>query len=111
KALFAPKAHARIHIAVPAPCVGIFSGHLSHSVLETVAAICSFALGRAVSLPPTTFPSPPDIASELGERQRDQDVMTLARKGTSLDIFSVVTSPGGLDHSQRLRASFLTFDA
>jgi hypothetical protein len=110
-ALFAPKALAHIHIAVPAPCVGNFSAHIAHSVVETAAAICSFALGRAVSLPPTVFPTRPAQIPDVSARQLDQTVLTLARKHVPLDIFSVVGAPGGLDHFQRLRSSLLTFDA
>jgi hypothetical protein len=110
-ALFAPKALAHIHIAVPAPGVGNFSAYIAHSVVETAAAICSFALGRAVSLPPTVFPTRPEQIPDVSARQFDQTVLTLARKHVPLDIFSVVDAPGGLDHFQRLRSSLLTFDA
>lgn len=110
-ALFAPKALAHVHIAVPAPCVGNFSAHIAHSVVETAAAICSFALGRAVSLPPTVFPTRPEQIPNVSARQFDQTVLTLARKHVPLDIFSVLGVPGGLDHFQRLRSSLLTFDS
>lgn len=111
KALFAPKALAHIHVAVPAPCVGNFSAHIAHSVVETAAAICSFALGRAVSLPPTVFPTRAEQIPSVAAHQLDQSVLTLARKHVSLDIFSIVGIPGGLQHFQRLRSSLLTFDA
>jgi hypothetical protein len=111
KALFAPKALAHIHIAVPAPCAGNFSAHIAHAVVETAAAICSFALGRAVSLPPAVFPTRPEQIPSLTAHQLDQTVLTLARKHVPLDIFSSVGIPGGLHHFQRLRSSLLTFDA
>ena len=110
-ALFAPKAVMHIHVAVPAPCPGYFSSHIAHAVVETTAAICSFALGRAVSLPPSTFPTPSERVQELHSRHFDQSVLMLARKHISLDIFSEIACPGGLDHFQRLRAALLTFDA
>lgn len=111
KALLAPKPIAHIHIAVPAPCVGNFSAHIANSVVETVASICSFALGRAVSLPPTIFPTLPEQIPNVTMRQLDQAVLTLARKHVSLDIFSILGFPGGLDYFQRLRSSLLTFYA
>jgi hypothetical protein len=110
-AILAPKALAHVHIAVPAPCAGNFSAFIAHSVLETAAAICSFALGRAVSLPPTIFPSRPEQIAEIGPRQFDQTILSLARKHVSLDVFSAISVPGGLDHFQRIRSSLLTFDA
>ncbi|HEU4458707.1 MAG TPA: hypothetical protein VFR90_06250 [Methylibium sp.] len=110
-ALFAPKALVHVHIAVPAPCVGNFSSHIAHAVLETTAAICSFALGRAVSLAPNAFPTRPEIAPLVQARQFDQSVLTLARKHIGLDIFTLVGVPGGFQCFQQLRSAFLTFDA
>lgn len=109
--LFAPKALAHVHIAVPAPCVGNFSAYIAHAVLETTAAICTFALGRAVSLPPAVFPTRQEQIPDVSARQFDQAVLTLARKHIPLDIFSFMGVPAGLEHFQRLRSSFLTFDA
>jgi hypothetical protein len=110
-ALFAPQALAHVHIAVTAPCVGNFSAHIAHPVLETAAAICSFALGRAVSLPPTAFRPSSEKALEVQVHQFDRSILTLARKHVPLDIFSFVGVPGGLECFQRLRSAFLTFDA
>jgi hypothetical protein len=110
-ALFAPKALLHIHVAVPAPCPGHFSSHIAHAAVETAVAICTFALGRAVSLPTSASPSRPERLSDLGSRQLDQSVLTLARKHVSLDIFSHVAHPGGFDHFQRHRSALLTFDA
>jgi hypothetical protein len=111
KALFAPKAVVHVHVAIPAPCAGHFSSHIAHGATETVAAICTFALGRGVALPPSIFPSKPERLPELDARRTDSTVLTLARKHVSLDIFSQIAAPGGLDHFARLRAAFLTFDA
>jgi hypothetical protein len=109
--LLAPKALARAHIAVPAPCAGHFSSHIAHGTMETVAAICAFALGRRVALPATVFPTKPEQLPPLDERRFDPSVSTLARKHTPLDIFSQIPIPGGVDHFLRLRAALLTFDA
>lgn len=110
-ALFAPKAVAHVHIAVPAPCAGHFSSHVAHGAMETAAAICTFALGRGVALSPSAFPTRPERLLDLDERRTDQSVLTLARKQVSLDIFSQIAVPGGLDYFARLRAALLTFDA
>lgn len=110
-AIFAPNAIVHVHIAVPAPCPGHFSSHISHSALEVVAAICTFALGRGVELPPSLFPSKPEQTVGLIEKQMDTSVLTLARKSVPLDIFSSISMPGGYDHFTRMRAAFLTFDA
>jgi hypothetical protein len=110
-ALFAPKSAVRIHVAIPAPCTGYFSSHIAHAAVETVAAICTFALGRGVALPPSVFPSRPENVPDLITRRTDSGVLTLARKHTSLDIFSQLGAPGGIDHFLRMRAAFLTFDA
>lgn len=110
-ALFAPKAVIHVHIAVPAPCHGHFSSHVSHVVLEIVAAICTFAIGRGVQLPPSIFPSKPERIPGLVAKHTDASVLTLARKHVSLDIFSAIGAPGGFDHFARMRAAFLTFDA
>lgn len=110
-ALLAPKALAHVHIAVLAPCVGNFSSHIAHAVLETTAAICSFALGRAVSLPPSAFPTRPEMEPGVQARQFDQSVLTLARKHVALDIFTLVGVPGGFECFQRIRSAFLTFDS
>jgi len=110
-ALFAPKAVVHIHVAIPAPCPGHFSSNIAHGAVETAAAVCTFALGRAVSLPPSVFPTQSERIADLDPRHLDQSVLTLARKHVSLDIFSQIESPGGFDHFQRLRAALLTFDA
>ncbi len=110
-ALFAPKAVAQVHIAIPAPAAGHFSSHIAHGATETVGAICTFALGRGVALPFSAFPSRPERLSDLDARRTDPSVLTLARKHVSLDIFGQIALPGGLDHFARLRASLLTFDA
>ncbi|MGA9666803.1 MAG: hypothetical protein WBQ69_10195 [Gallionella sp.] len=108
---FAPKAVAHIHIAVPSPCAGHFSSYIAHSATETVAAICTFALGRPINLPPSVFPTSPERLPDLNSRRTDTTVLTLARKHVSLDFFSQVVVSGGLEHFARMRAAFLTFDA
>ena len=109
--LFAPKAIVHAHVAVPAPCAGHFSSHVAHAALETVAAICTFALGRGVDLPPSVFPSRPENIAELVAKHKDPSVLTLARRHVPLDVFSPIGAPGDFEHFSRMRAAFLTFDA
>lgn len=109
--LLAPKAEVRIHVAVPGPQAGHFSSHVAHSVIETVGAICTFALGRPVTLPPTAFPTKEAEIEELEEKRADQSIMTLARKHVPLDIFGWLGRPGGFQVFERLRSALLTADA
>jgi hypothetical protein len=57
---------------------------------------------RAVELPPFVAPSRPEQVPELDERNKDQTLRTLARRGVSLDIiFSAMSAPGGLEYFNR----------
>ena len=100
-----------MHVAVSAPCHGHFSSYVAHAVLEVVAAISTFALGRGVRLPPSIRASRPEKVAELASKRTDPSVLTLARKHVPLDVFSAVAAPGGFEHFSRMRAAFLTFDA
>lgn len=84
---------------------------VAHNVVEPIAAICGFALGRSVDLPPMIFLSEDGEESEAVAKRRDPAVLTLARKGVSLDLFSPSAISGGIDWSARARASLITFDA
>ena len=109
--LIAPKAEVNVHIAAPGPKPGHFASHVAHGVLETVASICTFALGRSVLLPPTVFPANPEAVPELSEKHTDTSVLTLARKSVSLDIFSQLGLPGGIEIFRRERAALMTCSA
>ncbi len=98
-------------MAIPGPRIGFLSSSIARAVIETVAAICTFALGRGVALPPTVIPTKQENVPELHARRADQTILTLAREHISLDIFSAITLPGGREFFERLRAAFLTFDA
>jgi hypothetical protein len=111
KPLLAPPAVVKVHVVVPGPMPGHFSGFVAHNVVEPIAAVCGFALGRSVDPPPTLFPSSAGEESGAVERRRDASVLTLARKGVSLDLFTPAGIDGGLDWSFRVRAALLTFDA
>jgi hypothetical protein len=109
--LLAPPAVVHVHIAAPGPTPGHFSSHVAHGVVETVAAICTFALGRPVSLPPTLFPSKDEALAALTERRADHGILTLARKHVGLDIFGPLALPGGLELFRRARSALITYDA
>jgi hypothetical protein len=111
KPLLAPKAVVRVHIAAPGPCQGALASYISHGVVETVGAICTFALGRPVQLPAVVFPSHDEDVPGLETRRIDGKILTLARKKTSLDIFSLLAHDGGFEVFHRTRAALLTFDA
>lgn len=110
-ALFAPKTVAHIHIGVPAPCWGFFSDHIAKGALETIAATCTFALGRAVPLWASLTPTPVEQVAGLNRRQHDSTIHTLARKGVPLDVLNFAMAPGGIEVCQRLRTALQTFDA
>jgi hypothetical protein len=109
--LFAPNAEVLVHIAAPGPCEGHLSHYVASKLVETIAAICTFALGRPVAFSHTMFPSPAESRADLDQRRADPAVLTLARKGVSLDIFSLLGVPGGLQVFHRARAALLTYDA
>lgn len=111
KHIFAPKAVVHVHIAAPGPCGGYFSSHIAHNVVETVGAICTFALGRPVELPHTIFTAKDEKSPGLDKRWADPEILTLARKGTSLNIFSSLAADGGPELFGRVRAALITFDA
>jgi hypothetical protein len=111
KALLAPKATVHVHIGVQGPWPGHFASWIAHSLVETVTAICTFALGRSVALPPSLFPSEPETVPQTAERQASADVGILARKGVSLDIIYLSTLAGGDEVAARARGALLTFDA
>ena len=108
-AFLAPKTTVHVHIAAPGPCAGFFSSQVANNVLETVGAVCTFALGRLVELPPTVFPSKPDELVQLKKHRTDADIRTLTRKNIPLDIFSI-GAPGGRELFQRVGAAMITFD-
>lgn len=110
-ALLAPKAAVDAHFVIPGPCAGEFSNELVRSVSETVKAICSLALGRPLQLAPALFPSQEKEIPELTRRRQDPQILTLARKHISLDIFGSLIALGDVQSHQRARAAILTYDA
>ena len=51
--LIPPRPLIDAYVAVPGPIDGPFTRPIAHAFMEVIAAICTFALGRPVNLPPT----------------------------------------------------------
>lgn len=111
KAIFAPEAMVNVHIAAPGPCAGFCSSHVAYGVVETIGAICTFALGRPITIPSAVFPSKAEVLPQLTACQADHKILTLARNHISLDIYSPLATLGGFEVFTRARAALLTFDA
>jgi hypothetical protein len=109
--LLAPPAIVDVHLAVPGPQAGFFSDFVAHSAVETIAAICTFALGRPVNAPPMVAPAKDPVVGKYSQLKSDTSILTLARKGVALDIVAFVPQPGGFDVFSRLRSALITFDA
>lgn len=109
--LFAPKATVKVHMAIPGPTVGLFSASIATNMIELVAAICSFALGRPLQLPAALFATKQDQVADLDAKRVDASILTLARKSVSLDVFGNLARMGDLSSFRRVRAALLTFDA
>ena len=109
--LLAPRAAVQVHVAAPGPIDGRLSSHIAHGVIEVIAAICAFALGRSVSLPHAIFPTPQEDTETLAERRLDNAILTLARRGVSLDLFTPGWVEQGRDFFPRARSALLTHEA
>lgn len=109
--LLARHAIVNVHIFAPGPIAGHFTSRIVHGAIESIGAICTFALGRPVALPHVVFPTEDDKVQELDGRRADPAILTLARKSVSLDIFGYVGVPGGFHVFERARAALISYDA
>jgi hypothetical protein len=67
-----------VHIALQGPIHGPLTDQTAHRLLEEVAAICTFALGRPVDLPPSIFPARDESVAELdSQRLRALEVLVV----------------------------------
>jgi len=111
--LFHPKALIDVYVAVPGPVDGPLTRPIAHHLMEVVAAICTFALGRPVNLPPIVLPvqdSHTETVAELEARRADTTMLTLARQGVPLDaIFPLAVTDK--DSWERIRGALLSYDA
>jgi len=101
-----------VYVAVAGPIDGPFTRPIAHQFMEVVAAICTFALGRPVNLPPTVWPVQDiqaEMLAELETRHADAKLGTLARRGIPLDIFYLAVEDR--DSWRRLRGALLSYDS
>jgi hypothetical protein len=82
---------------------------MAYTLAEIVAAICTFALGQPVDLPPTLWPAQDEVIADLESRLTDPSILTLARHGRPLDVFY----PARDDKPSwdRIRGALLSYDA
>lgn len=109
--IMAPPARVRVHIGAPGPCLGFVTDVIAHSMLETISAICGFALGRPLVLPPIVFPAESERVIWLRENQESTDIPLLARDGVGLGFLDIPRLDGGFQVLRRLQNALLTFDA
>lgn len=100
-----------IHIAAPGPARGPLTEPMAHRVLEEVAAVCTFFLGRAVDFPPIIFPAQDSSVAELDTKLSDPSIGTLTRNGVLLDIYEDLFLRGGLESVNRTRNALLSYDS
>jgi hypothetical protein len=76
--IFVPKSNVHVHIAAPGPCACNFSSLIAHGFIETMDAICTFALGRPVKLPIYIRRAKSEALPELKRKIRYEDPYTRA---------------------------------
>jgi hypothetical protein len=109
--LFPPIPVVDAYVSIPGPIDGPFTFPIAHRIMEVVAAICTFALGRPVNLPPTVVPvNDDDTLADLEARRTDMTIGTLARQGIALNVFELIAL-GDIDSWARIRGALLTYDA
>jgi hypothetical protein len=54
-----------VYVAVAGPIDGPFTRPIAHQFMEVVAAICTFALGQPVNLPPAVWPAQDEMLADL----------------------------------------------
>jgi hypothetical protein len=109
--LFAPETDIKITIFTPGPTASDLTQKTASGMLELVAAICAFALGRVVEPPLGIFPTNPENATAVEAPRFDALIPNLARDGISLDVFDEFTALGGADGLLRVRGTLLSYHA
>jgi hypothetical protein len=108
-ALSLPTPIVDVYVAAPGPIHGPFTNPNAHAVAEVVAAICTFALGRPVNLPPTVWLAQDEMLADLESRKTETSILTFARKGKPLEIFHLAfLDRHSWDH---VRGAVLSYDA
>lgn len=108
-ALNLPTPIVDVYIAIPGPIDGPFTNPAARAIAEVVAAICAFALGRPVNLPPTFWPARDEMLADLESRRTNPSILTLARNSRPLDILylAIADRPSW----DRVRGALLSYDA
>jgi hypothetical protein len=109
QALFVPDTKVTVTLFAPGPAAGPLARNAVGATFETVAAICSVALGRPLTYSALAyFPIAPDLAESQRVRRYDPEIRGLARNFVSLDIFGELAALGGPDAVIRARNSCST---
>jgi hypothetical protein len=107
--LFVPDTKITVTLFAPGPAAGPLAQNVARATFETVAGICSIALGRPISYSALAhFPVPADLAESQRVRRYDPGIRGLARDFVSLDIFGELAALGGPDALIRARNSCVT---
>lgn len=109
--LLAPHTDIEVLLFVPGPAPGPLAGKIAARLIEVIAAICGFALGRVVEPPLTIFPAQQDAIDPANAMRTDPSILGLARNSISLDIFGDLVARGGADAMIRVRGAVLAYHA
>jgi hypothetical protein len=108
-AMFHPRPLVDAYVAAVGPVDGPFTRPMAHALAEVVAAICTFALGQPVDLPPTLWPAQDEVIADLESRLTDTSILTLARYGRPLDVLYLARDDK--PSWDRVRGALLSYDA
>ena len=109
--LFTPATDIRITVFVPGPTASDLTQRSAVALVETVAAICAFALGKVVEPPLAIFPASKENTEAAQALRMDPAILNLARNSISLDIFEEFAALGDLDGVIRVRGALLSYHA
>ena len=107
--LFVPDTKITVTLFAPGPAAGPLTQNAVGATFETVAAICSIALGRPITYSAlANFPVAAEFAESQRARRYDPSILGLARDSISLDIFAELAALGGPDAVIRARNACVT---
>lgn len=111
EAPWAPSTMIKVCIFAPGPCPGPFTNKIVEDYLEMARLICSFAMGRPVDRTNITADLiSEERAGEARSKRYDRNILTLAKKGISTDLFEVFTTSGE-EAMLKLRGALVAYDA
>jgi hypothetical protein len=109
--LFTTAVDIKVTLFLPGPIAGDLTQRGASGVIEVVAAICAFALGKPVELPLALFPAKQEEVERAQALQLDPNILNLARNNISLDIFNEFAALGDLDGVTRVKGALLSYHA